>query len=198
MTDKEFVYEFLDMHYSIGSKGPKLVVFCFTSPSKSMDMLELITEVRFLLTDFSAEFTRRWYEERTNQIKTAVLSEIAKMDLDRGSYVLAHELAMDINKMKYNISKDYTDSVFHQYYLKHKLNDDHKLLFNEFRVALNNSSNSRGWQSYWGNTPMDEERVREFFILKSNYQLITILEDFNQWKTQAVVDETHRIMNLLE
>lgn len=196
MTDKEFVYEFLDMHYSIGSKGSKLTVYCYTSLEKTMDMLEFITEVKFILTDFSAEFTRRWYEEKANEVKTAVLSEIAKMDLDRGSYVLGHELAMAIKKMKFNVSKDYTDAIFHQYYLKNKLNDDHKKLFQEFRVALN--VNGRGWESYWGSVLMTDDAIREFFILKPSYTLITILEDYNQWKTQAVVDETHRIMNLLQ
>ena len=196
MTDKEFVYEFLDMHYSIGSKGPKLIVYCYTASEKKMDMLEFITEVKLILGDFANEFARRWYEMKTNEVKTAVLSEIAKMDLDRGSYVLAHELAMDVKKMKYNISKDYTDAIFHQYYLKHKLHDDHRKLFQEFRVALSHSG--RGWESYWGNTQMTDETVREFFILKPNYTLITILEDFHQWKTQAVVEETHRMMKLLQ
>ena len=196
MTDKEFVYEFLDMHYSIGSKGPKLTVYCYTSVERTMDMLEFITEVKFILTDFSAEFTRRWYEEKANEVKTAVLSEIAKMDLDRGSYVLGHELAMAIKKMKFNVSKEYTDAIFHQYYLKNKLNDDHRKLFQEFRVAL--GPTGRGWESYWSNTQMTDDTVREFFILKSNYTLITILEDFHQWKTQAVVDETRRMMDLLQ
>lgn len=61
--------------------------------------------------------------------------------MNRGSYVIGHELAMKMKRL--GVTKDYTDRIFHPFYLRHKLNYQHKELFKEFRLVLGDFH--RGW-----------------------------------------------------
>lgn len=193
MTDIELINKVIDKYCYMGSHGTNLRAIDKLS-GETYTLSDLLSLLRKLLGSFvSMEIVKNWYEFEGNKIKNTIFDEIEKMDLDRGSYVLGHELARDAKRLKLRVTKDYTDVLFHQYYLERKLTNDHLALFKEFRVALV----SRNWEAFWGNQKIDADYLRRLYDESDELIMIKVLDDYNNWKTEAVIDETHRLMNII-
>ena len=78
MTDKEFVHNFLNKNYKIGSTDTQLCCYCIGT-KKCCSFVMLLVELQHILGKFASfKVVDEWYKSEINKITTIINDKLKK------------------------------------------------------------------------------------------------------------------------